>query len=125
MGKDVAELLDKFWDGREVYDETLTKCIGAIRKALDDQQERFIETRYGEGYRFIGPLEERVAGDGFSILEIERMRGVEIIVEEEVSNGILSEDAAMTSLPAGGAMGGGRPGQTITLLDRFFLRRAG
>ncbi|MGH9961835.1 MAG: winged helix-turn-helix domain-containing protein, partial [Pyrinomonadaceae bacterium] len=40
------ELLDQFWEGHDVYDETLTKCVGAIRKALDDQTEspRFIET---------------------------------------------------------------------------------
>ncbi len=56
-----GELLDRFWSGRDVYDVALTKSIGAIRKALDDRQEppRFIETRYGEGYRFIGPVVEQ------------------------------------------------------------------
>lgn len=54
------ELLDQFWDGRDVYDITLTKCVGAIRKALgeDSDSPRFIETRWAEGYRYIGPLEE-------------------------------------------------------------------
>lgn len=54
------ELLDKFWEGRDVYDITLTKCVGAIRKALGENTEtpRFIETRWAEGYRYIGPLEE-------------------------------------------------------------------
>ncbi len=54
------ELLDQFWDGRDVYDITLTKCVGAIRKALgeDPDRPRFIETRWAEGYRYIGPLEE-------------------------------------------------------------------
>src|SRR5688572_7552115 len=54
------ELLDKFWDGRDVYDVTLTKCVGAIRKALGENTEtpRFIETRWAEGYRYIGPVEE-------------------------------------------------------------------
>jgi len=54
------ELLDQFWDGRDVYDVTLTKCVGAIRKALGDTTETpcFIETRWAEGYRYIGPLEE-------------------------------------------------------------------
>ncbi|HWN11172.1 MAG TPA: tetratricopeptide repeat protein [Pyrinomonadaceae bacterium] len=54
------ELLEQFWDGRDVYDVTLTKCVGAIRKALGDTTEtpRFIETRWAEGYRYIGPLEE-------------------------------------------------------------------
>lgn len=52
------ELLDQFWDGRDVYDITLTKCVGAIRKALGENSEkpRFIETRWAEGYRYIGPF---------------------------------------------------------------------
>ncbi len=54
------ELLDQFWDGRDVYDITLTKCVGAIRKALRENPEnpRFIETRWAEGYRYIGPFAE-------------------------------------------------------------------
>jgi TolB-like protein/DNA-binding winged helix-turn-helix (wHTH) protein len=54
------ELLDKFWDGQDVYDVNLTKCVGAIRKALNEQTEnpRFIETRWAEGYRYIGKIEE-------------------------------------------------------------------
>lgn len=80
------ELLDLFWEGRDVYDVTLTKCIGRIRKALNDQQDsaRFIETRYAEGYRFIGPLEEQLAHDRSEVIEIERTRGVRVIVEEEI-----------------------------------------
>ncbi len=54
------ELLGKFWDGHEVYDDALRKCVGAIRKALDDTEKspRFIETRRGSGYHFIGAIEE-------------------------------------------------------------------
>ncbi len=74
------ELLENFWDGHEVYEETLTKCIGAIRKALDDNKEqaRFIQTHWAEGYRFVGEVEEKQSG-----FEIERIRGVRITVEEE------------------------------------------
>src|SRR6185436_12191507 len=51
-----SELLDLFWDGKDVYDDALRKCIGTIRKALNDQPEvsSFIETRWGIGYRYIG-----------------------------------------------------------------------
>lgn len=54
------ELLEKFWDGHEVYDDALRKTVGAIRKALNDLEKppRFIETRYGSGFRFIGAVEE-------------------------------------------------------------------
>jgi TolB-like protein/Flp pilus assembly protein TadD len=55
------ELLDKFWDGHDVYEVALSKCIGTIRKALGDRldQPRFIETRWAGGYRYIGPLEDK------------------------------------------------------------------
>lgn len=54
------ELLDLFWEGKEVYDDSLRKCLGTVRKALGDSssEPRFIETLYGGGYRFIGPVLE-------------------------------------------------------------------
>lgn len=57
VGRD--ELLDKFWDGHEVYDDALRKTVGAVRNALDDTNKPpcFIETRYGMGYRFIGAVD--------------------------------------------------------------------
>lgn len=53
-----AELLDKFWEGHDVYDDALRKCVGSIRKALHDEHrpQRIIETRYGGGYRFIADV---------------------------------------------------------------------
>ncbi len=52
------ELLLEFWDGHEVYDEALSKCVGALRRVLNDKERsaRFIETRRGTGYRFIGEI---------------------------------------------------------------------
>src|SRR3984957_19143671 len=57
------ELLDQFWDGQEVYDESLSKAIGTIRKAFGDVpgSPQFIETRWGQGYRYIGPFDESPA----------------------------------------------------------------
>ena len=79
------ELLGKFWEGHDVYEVALSKCVGAIRKALNDQldQPRFIETRWAEGYRYVGPLEEQLLENGSSIIEIEKTRGVKIVVEED------------------------------------------
>jgi len=64
VGRD--ELLDKFWDGHDVYDDALRKCVGTIRQALDDRAKppRFIETRYGGGYRFICEASESPSNDG-------------------------------------------------------------
>lgn len=55
------ELLDLFWEGRDVYQDALRKSVSAIRKALGDRKDnpRFIETRWTEGYRYIGPLAEK------------------------------------------------------------------
>lgn len=53
-----SELLDKFWDGHEVYDDALRKCVASIRKALKDNRKPplFVETRYGDGFRFIADV---------------------------------------------------------------------
>jgi len=54
------ELLDRFWDGKEVYDQSLSKAIGSIRKAFGETGDgsAFIETRWGLGYRYVGPFGE-------------------------------------------------------------------
>ncbi len=54
-----AELLERFWDGKEVYDQSLSKAVGSIRKALGEEEgSEFIETRWGLGYRYVGPFQE-------------------------------------------------------------------
>lgn len=61
-----TELLEQFWDGRDVYEDALTRCLSTVRKALDDHGSpaRYVETRCTEGYRFVGPCEEISAGPG-------------------------------------------------------------
>jgi TolB-like protein/DNA-binding winged helix-turn-helix (wHTH) protein/tetratricopeptide (TPR) repeat protein len=82
------ELFEQFWDGKDVYDDALRKCVGAIRKAFDDssEQPRFIETRYREGYRYIGPVEEQVSPNLPPVVEVERTRSVKIRFEEELQD---------------------------------------
>ena len=94
------ELLEQFWDGKDVYDDTLRKSIGAIRKALGDRSEgaRFIETRHREGYRYVGPLEEEVIEYAPPAFEIEKTRGVRIVIEEEDSQSP-EQQAATAALP--------------------------
>lgn len=57
------ELVEQFWEGHEVYEENLTKCISELRKALGDQQKphRCIETIPAVGYRYIGGIVEELA----------------------------------------------------------------
>src|ERR1700733_3120904 len=64
------ELLDRFWDGKEVYDQSLSKAVGAIRKALGEPMaSEWIETRWGLGYRYIGPFDEESAASTPSPVE--------------------------------------------------------
>jgi len=53
------ELIGHFWDGRDVYEDALTRCLSTVRKALEDQGSpaRYVETRWTEGCRYIGPCE--------------------------------------------------------------------
>ena len=69
------ELLAQFWDGKDVYDDTLRKCVSAIRKALNDRgdQPRFIETRWAEGYRYIGPVQALANGETSTGAHIEEL----------------------------------------------------
>ena len=97
------ELLDQFWDGSEVYEENLTKCISEIRKALNDQQKphRFIETVPAVGYRYIGPFTEEAPELKPSVFAAERIRGVKIVVEEDDGRNteVVSERALPAQLP--------------------------
>src|SRR5919202_1579054 len=97
-----AELLDTFWDGKDVYDDALRKSVGAIRKALEDQPDeaRYIETRWGVGYRYVGAVEEQVVSDEPAVTEVERTRGVRIVVEEEEIQGEAAERAVPSASPA-------------------------
>jgi len=68
------ELIERFWDGHEVYEENATKCISELRKALDDQQKpyRLIETLPTVGYRYIGGVEEqRISAEAPTSAELE------------------------------------------------------
>ena len=61
------ELLGRFWRGKDVYEDALTRCVSSIRKALDDQAEphRYLETRWATGYRILVPIE----ADASALLE--------------------------------------------------------
>lgn len=60
-----SELLQRYWSGRDVYEDALTRCVSSIRKALDDREGRpqYLETRWHDGYRFIGEVEQEADSD--------------------------------------------------------------
>jgi DNA-binding winged helix-turn-helix (wHTH) protein len=53
------ELLNAVWGGTTVTEATLTKSIGEIREALNDEvrRPRFLETVHRRGFRFVSPVE--------------------------------------------------------------------
>lgn len=61
-----AELFDQVWGDRFISEAALTSRLMAARKALGDsgQEQRYIKTIHGRGYRFIGPIRttEALAG---------------------------------------------------------------
>jgi DNA-binding winged helix-turn-helix (wHTH) protein len=58
-------LLERFWPDVHITDNTLTRAIADIRKALADDpgSPRFIQTIARRGYRFVGALETPVVTD--------------------------------------------------------------
>ena len=51
------EIIDKVWSASVASDESLTRCIYALRKLLhENKQCKYIETVYGRGYRFTVPI---------------------------------------------------------------------
>src|SRR5262249_25427574 len=62
---------------------------------------RFIETYYGEGYRYVGPLELALPSGEPPAEQIETMRAVRIVIEEELQggNGELGESGAGLRIP--------------------------
>ena len=57
------EILERLWPGRFVGEATLTSRLMAARRAVGDRgrEQRLIQTVHGRGYRFIAPVQERVA----------------------------------------------------------------
>lgn len=47
------ELLDAVWGHRHVTPGVLVRVVGLIRKALEDDQERWLQTVHGVGYRLV------------------------------------------------------------------------
>ncbi len=57
------QLLDAVWGHRYVTSSTLNRVIALARRSLTDDADepRFIQTVYGSGYRYVGPVEKAAA----------------------------------------------------------------
>lgn len=54
------EIIAHVWDGRIVSDTTISTCVKAARKVLNDdgQAQRLIKTVHGRGFRFVGTFHQ-------------------------------------------------------------------
>jgi len=57
-----SELREEVWSGREIGPSTIPTAVNALRKALGDSagSPELIQTIYGHGYRWIGPVSDPV-----------------------------------------------------------------
>ena len=78
------ELLDAVWKDTAVSDASLSFAVKRLRQVIGDDARtpRFIETRRGRGYRFIGAVAEGLPGgvpldsrQGIAVLPLENLSG--------------------------------------------------
>src|SRR5215471_8995827 len=65
------ELCEQVWSAQVVSDATIENCLKAIRQAIGDngQAQRLIETRYGQGYRFVAEVMASPDGEAYEVAE--------------------------------------------------------
>jgi len=56
---DKEEMIQAVWPGVTVTDESLTRCISEVRRALGDESQRIIKTIPKRGYLFDTPVSAR------------------------------------------------------------------
>jgi TolB-like protein/DNA-binding winged helix-turn-helix (wHTH) protein/Tfp pilus assembly protein PilF len=78
-----AELIQVLWPDTAVTDDSLVQCIGDVRRALGDETQQIIRTVTRRGYIFDRPV---VSGPT-ALTTYTEEKGVQIIIEEQETNG--------------------------------------
>lgn len=52
------ELMDALWTGRIVTDSVLARCVARLRQALGEDEQDWVRTVHGYGYRYDGPIDQ-------------------------------------------------------------------
>lgn len=54
------EVIEHLWQGRHTSDAAISTCVRSLRKALQDDgdQQRFVRTQWGRGFRFVADVAE-------------------------------------------------------------------
>src|SRR5437870_5985907 len=79
------ELIHAVWMDTAVTDDSLVKCLKDIRRALSDDGQQIIKTVHGRGYIF--DREVKTVGSAQVTTHTEETAGVQLIIEEEDTNG--------------------------------------
>ena len=79
------ELVEAVWQGRIISDAAISSAISAARRALGDdgQEQRYIRTAHGRGFRFVGVLVEIDDGGSLPALDIDLLRTFALVAENE------------------------------------------
>ncbi|NWA09818.1 winged helix-turn-helix domain-containing protein [Pseudomonas gingeri] len=120
-------LLDCVWRGCDAAEESLTRCIYALRKLLGEGRG-YIATVYGKGYRFVGavaPLQASLAEcPTASSLAVLPFRHTDDMAALDLQDATIRQlkaafDGTLRILPAGLMVPGPGPGDTRQLLERL------
>ncbi|HVE57636.1 MAG TPA: winged helix-turn-helix domain-containing protein [Pyrinomonadaceae bacterium] len=92
-----SDLLDAVWENQFVEEKNLTVHVAALRKAFGERknENRFIATIPGTGYKFVAPLND--PGNEI-IIETEKIERITIEEEEELGRRGVGEKQSRQSL---------------------------
>jgi TolB-like protein/Tfp pilus assembly protein PilF len=93
-----AEFIQTLWPDTAVTDDSLVQCLREVRRALGDESQRIIKTVPRRGYIFDREVTDNAPSAPVTTYT-EETTGVQLIIEEEETDGLRS--AAATALPAG------------------------
>src|SRR5438552_4818312 len=96
-----SELIEVIWPDTAVTDDSLVQCLIEVRRALNDDAQQMIKTVPRRGYIFDQPV--CVNASITSVTTVTEESGVQLIIEEEETNGHGVIDAQ--ALPAARSIG--------------------
>src|SRR5437762_1951409 len=113
-----AEFIHFLWPDTAVTDDSLVQCLMEVRRALGDDAQQIIKTVPRRGYIFERPVSDHASV--MSVTTVTEESGVQLIIEEEETNGHGLIDAQ--ALPAARTVGliSARRATTIERLTTAF-----
>jgi DNA-binding winged helix-turn-helix (wHTH) protein/cytochrome c-type biogenesis protein CcmH/NrfG len=96
-------LLDRFWPDVNVTENTLSRAIADIRRALQDDaaNPRFIRTVARRGYRFVAPVEKRTPAPADPFAEWERGKlTLELLDARQLEDAAAAVERAVAATPS-------------------------